>query len=344
MKKKEVSNTDNDKNQQPLISIIIPMYNCAGTIEATIRSVLEQSYSNYELVLVDDESTDNTVDICNKLLEDKLNWKLCSQKNSGPSNARNKGISEAEGEFIIFLDSDDIMDSEMLEKMIQAQCKNDVDLVICGFTYVRENGNESNLPLNFEGNLNEISAEVFYKYFYDKIFNAPWNKLYKKRIIRENNIAFDSELSILEDLLFSLEYLRFTTTMFVISEALYYYNRLSTGGLLNKYYDYKEKAIFKSMFAMEQIEKRINTFNNMKRDIYMVFLKEILHYEVEIMKNDKLTEKGKREKIAHIRNMREYKALIKKTKVPSGLKDKIIWLGTYKFPDILLRGYVRKIH
>jgi len=128
-----------NKNNKPLVSIITPMYNSEHVIAETIESVLEQTYSNWELIIVDDLSTDNSVRVVTKYCATDKRIKLFSlEKNSGAAMARNKGIAEAKGRFIAFLDSDDLWKTIKLEKQIKFMLDNDFAITATDYEQITE--------------------------------------------------------------------------------------------------------------------------------------------------------------------------------------------------------------
>lgn len=138
-----------------LISIIMPLYNKEKYIEETMKSIIKQTYTNWELIIIDDKSTDNSAKICNKYLNEKI--KLVSMsENSGPALARNKGIELAKGRYIAFVDADDLWKEEKLEKQIEFMEENNYSFTYSQFQYINENGNAKN-------NKTEVQTKTTYK-------------------------------------------------------------------------------------------------------------------------------------------------------------------------------------
>ena len=121
----------NDK--LPLVSVIVPMYNAERTISDCIESLIAQLYLNIEIILVDDGSRDNTVSIAKKSEEKYKNLKVIQKKNGGVSSARNVGLSNATGDFICFVDSDDVVKNKYISSFIENYYENKADLIWCGF-------------------------------------------------------------------------------------------------------------------------------------------------------------------------------------------------------------------
>lgn len=206
-----------------LISIIMPIYNSGGTVKKGVNSVLAQTYTNFELILIDDGSTDDTFTICNKLKDGDDRIKVYRKANGGVSSARNLGVNKSRGEYIVFLDSDDALDSLYLETLLKNHFSNST-LVACGA--IVNNGFSSekafwqipNQKVNYH--IDEIDELMLDKF----LFNVVWNKLYERQIIIENGIIFPEGLSLGEDLLFNLSYLSYIKNIVILNEPLYLYS------------------------------------------------------------------------------------------------------------------------
>lgn len=218
-----------DSIEKGKISVIIPLYNNKKYIINCIESVLNQSYKNIEIIVVDDGSTDNGYN----LVKDKYNCNniiLKKQVNQGPSVARNNAISYATGEWIMFLDSDDELSENALENVILNS--NDVDLVIGGWNGIYTNNTEYYGPcINkiIEGD--EIEDLSNYLLSNGIVYNSkdicipsiegPVAKLYSSKIIKANNIVFPNNLLYAEDVVFNYFYLQFCKKIKVIDISLY---------------------------------------------------------------------------------------------------------------------------
>jgi glycosyltransferase involved in cell wall biosynthesis len=212
------------------ISVIIPMYNSQNYIERAINSVTNQSYKDYEIILIDDSSKDDTVSICNKYLSNNIKL-IKLETNKGVSNARNIGINNSSGEYIIFLDSDDWLDSNCLYTIINNFLNN--DLIIYGTNYNRVSGIFKQ-PLPTLGSLskNDLFSDIFLLL---DVSIAHWvtNKAFKSSIIKDNNLSFNTDLKMGEDLDFCLKYIEKVNNIKILDEYLYYYDRTNDGSLTN---------------------------------------------------------------------------------------------------------------
>lgn len=199
-----------------MFSVIIPVYEAKKSLERCVDSWLAQTERNLELVLVDDGSSDGSGELCDRLAARDKRVRVIHQENAGVSAARNTGIGEADGDFVLFTDSDDYVTADYLEKMSAAQREADSDLVLCGFHHIYDGADILKVP----GKTKTYSLEDFSVEFlelYEKSYlNMPWNKLFKRELLG----VFDTSVSLGEDLLFNLDYLRKCARVTVLAEPL----------------------------------------------------------------------------------------------------------------------------
>ncbi len=162
--------------EKDLISVIIPVYNVEDYIERCLKSVINQTYKHLEIIVVDDESPDNSLNIAKKIAENDKRIKFFHKKNGGLSDARNYGLARAKGKYICFVDSDDYIENEFVEKLYEAIRKNQCDISICNIKRVYDN----HTSIDF---IDDIKAKLC-------IRPAAWNKMYKKELFENNNITF----------------------------------------------------------------------------------------------------------------------------------------------------------
>ncbi len=199
-----------------LVSIIVPVHNSSKYLASCIDSILNQTYKNIEIIVIENGSTDNSLEIL-KSYESQI--KLEILENPGLSKARNKGIELSNGDYIAFVDSDDYIEKNMLETLVNDIEKNNSDLSICNITEKHENTNKVINRNVYPNNIitqNEIITNL------EKFNFAVWNKLYKKEIITKNNITFPNDLKY-EDIVFSIAYLSKCNKISKINECLYNY-------------------------------------------------------------------------------------------------------------------------
>lgn len=205
----------------PLISVIVPVYNVQQYLEKCVDSLRGQSFKNIEIILINDGSTDGSGALCDALAEKDTRIRVLHQKNQGVSETRNNGIRCANGEYIVFVDSDDTVDDQYVQTLYQEIAEQDFDFVICGYRMCYPKHSKD---VHVESDLcvcgvsqNEKTITQIYN---QKLLNSPWNKIYKKKLISQ---YFDSSLAMGEDLVFNLQYLKSVKKMKVISKVLYHY-------------------------------------------------------------------------------------------------------------------------
>lgn len=215
------------------ISIIIPMYNAKEYIARCLESVINQSFSDIEIIIVNDGSTDESLEICRKYAKIDERIIILNKDNNGVSVARNQGMNVATGEYVMFVDSDDWIDENMCQDLYKRISECHADICFCN--NIKEYGNRSEYIdfgcLKDVINLDEIK-EVILSLIEEKdikiahrreTFRGPCAKLYKRSIIIDNNITFKRELAIGEDLVFNLEYLKYCEKIVVEKKFLYHY-------------------------------------------------------------------------------------------------------------------------
>lgn len=209
----------------PLVSVVMPVYNSASTVEKSIQSVLSQSYLNFELIIVDDGSTDESLNICTTFLGDQR-IRLCRCNHLGASSARNEGLSAVTGDYLMFLDSDDIMASDAISTALRVIVKNDTDLCIFAWTEISEN---NRVDHKFSAIEQSSTVQDVYK---SVIYSASsrgggflWNKMWKVSSLRSNDgiIHFDESVTLYEDKLWILQSLERVTSVVLINDPLYEY-------------------------------------------------------------------------------------------------------------------------
>ena len=248
-------------------SIIIPCYNVEKYIEKTIKSVLSQTYSNFELLLINDGSTDNTFKIIKQLKETDDRIRVFSQENLGVSQTRNKGISLSKGEFIYFLDGDDLIENNLLEKANEIFDKKEIDVFSFGYDVFR---GENRLELSnkkFDSSI--LTSKEFLKRFFVKdIPQSICSLIVKKEIFK--NLYFKENMVVGEDLEFQIQLLlNNEINIYSSSDMFFHYirreNSATTTNKMNINY-------FNILLCFENLRKQI-----LKKKI-----KEFFNYHIEI--------------------------------------------------------------
>lgn len=200
-------------------SIIIPIYNAEKSLEKCLDSVNAQTFENYEVILIDDGSTDQSLSICKRY--EIQNKKFCvhHQENAGPSAARNAGLDIAEGKWICFVDSDDSIEASYLQDIQDAAQSFDADIIFVGHNKVNENGSkEAFLP----GEVLETNIKTALALSERDMFGYTWIKAFRRDSIKE--IRFDSALNLFEDEVFTCQVLPNCVRIGVVNKPIYNYN------------------------------------------------------------------------------------------------------------------------
>lgn len=206
----------------PLISIIVPVYNAQRCLGKCLESIIYQTYHNFEVILINDGSTDNSHQLCQEIAKKDKRFTVLTQTNSGASSARNRGIEMAKGKWITFVDADDYIGKNYLECL----CENITDekaLIIQGLKQVNSKGEEIK-KIEFEDST--LTDTEIQKAFDEKeIFEYGYTvaKLYNRDIINKHNIKFNEQISYSEDMLFMLEYILCCNNITFIKGANYNY-------------------------------------------------------------------------------------------------------------------------
>lgn len=212
-----------------LVSIIVPVYNVETFLEECVQSILAQTYRCFELLLVDDGSSDGSGAICDRFAAEDSRVRVIHKENEGVSATRNRGIEEASGDFIVFVDSDDLICPEMLQKMVCAMTKHQTDLAICGFERFRDDWRQpyrlSPYSLVIMQSQQEL-ASVYKKPNTNMFGISIWAKMYRADIIREHNIRFQTDISYEEDCCFNIDYFHHVQTAAVLRDYFYRYRQM----------------------------------------------------------------------------------------------------------------------
>ena len=240
------------------ISVIMPVYNVEKYISKSIKSLINQSFKDFELILVNDETKDRSIDIALEILKDTdINYKIINQPNSGVSLARNNGINNSSGEYIYFLDSDDYIEYDFLEKFNKKFKETNADIIYCDYRRVDEAGNV--LTESSTNVIEKITSgkEMTLRLLRDELSIAIGCGVYKSEIIKKNNLKFDNNRKYAEDIIFIAKALLCSEKVIGINEKLAYYLRREGSATksvsekhLDCYYSFKD--------LLEFVEKNFN--------------------------------------------------------------------------------------
>ena len=309
---REVNDMSTEKET---ISIIIPMYNAELFLHECISSVLAQSYENWELLLVNDGSTDGTSIICNEYTLRDKRIRYIEKENGGVSSARNTGIMQANGKYITFIDSDDIVKKEYCEKLIE-KMKPAVGMVAYGMEYLCEDGRT--VPLVHRIKDGEYSYDNFSKVVIDDgtmsgfSLHSSCAVLYRTEIVKKNKILFDEDIRYNEDGLFNVKYFLNCKQAIEIcySECLYEYRMVASSAVHQV--DMESTSYVKNMQVIEEklyaLEKEFTDANiclQIDRRRVAILLEKIIF----LAKSKRISPKKVREVICKEKKIEGFKCL-----------------------------------
>ena len=205
-----------------MVSVIIPVYNTESYLERCIKSVIEQSYDDFELLLIDDGSTDGSGKICDQYADTYEKVRVVHNENQGPAASRACGISLAQGEFVMFVDSDDWLHKDMLLVMTREQAESGASMVTCIYTDVNDKGNEKKQLTFQEDHIDCLTAEegILHIHRTRYLSGSPCTKLYKRELFE--GIDFHTEVTIGEDYSMIVQLVEKTDGIRMLSCSLYY--------------------------------------------------------------------------------------------------------------------------
>lgn len=225
------------------VSVVVPVYNVEKYLRQCLDSVINQDYKDIEIIIVDDGSTDNSGIICDEYAEKYSFIEVVHKKNGGLGFARNTGIELAKGEYVTFIDSDDLVGKRLLSNLVNGINKHGADTAIGGFERIDVENNvvsrEEYLCEQFEGD--KVYHELFPKLLgsspkgHDSVKMSVWNVMFSMKIIKENNLRFVSERELIsEDIVWDIEYFKYSRKAVIIPSTEYGY-RITPDSLSQKY-------------------------------------------------------------------------------------------------------------
>ncbi|HAT4072076.1 glycosyltransferase family 2 protein [Clostridium perfringens] len=250
-----------------MLSIIVPAYNAEKSICRCIDSILKTSYKNYEVLIINDKSIDNTLEKLKSNYEIKNNIRIIDlNENKGVSYCRNLGVKEAKGEYITFVDADDYISENMYSNMMKLVEEYDLDCCVCDYIEVFPNGNTVKSKYSYKNKLlnNETCIR---EYLTDRISPAVWDKIFKKSILER--VLFQNRLSVGEDILFCLNIFKLSDKVYTLNEEYYYYEQQEASVMhvmSPKFLQFKEVENYISekdlKFYVESFEEEIKYFKS----------------------------------------------------------------------------------
>ena len=323
-----------------LVSIIVPIYNAEKYLSKCIRSIINQTYTNLEIILVDDGSTDNSLNICLNFAKKDKRIRVITQDNAGVSAARNQGINVLTGNYICFVDSDDWISKKAIEQLYNTFKKEKVQMSSVGTKRVQLLKTEK-MPCNSEIiNVNDCKRMAKYIYIEGNQISSPCAKLFVADIIKNNNLRYDTSMKYAEDAEFVFNYLKYCNRIAMTDSYAYFYNGLNSNSSIRKYYPQKNQWIYRVM------KKRIALFgDNFDEEIKIMSMQYLLLWLPRLFSEAAYYNDNKDEGIKKVREICElflpyiWDDLLMNNTV--GLK----YVETYmKYRSFLLSGNYTKIY
>ena len=288
----------------PEVSIIVPVYQAEKFIGKCIESICNQTFENFELILIDDGSRDGSYTCCLKYADKDKRIRVLYQENKGVSAARNRGLQAATGEYVLFVDADDCIEIDMIEYMYKKAKETCAEVVICGYDYVYNNRNDTQMPMGKEGICDKsFIITNFWEFYRRGVIHNIGNKLYAKDLLYKNRIVFDENKTILEDVQFCLEAINKAHLIYLCQKSFYKYMMQENPNSIQKRYRkdfYLNLQRFFLYIDNLQVEKT--------KDFYLIYMDALLlSLRNELYKTDRKFSAliSEYENICHLKYVKE---------------------------------------
>lgn len=303
-----------------VVTIIIPVFNAEKYLENCLKSVINQTYKNIEIIIVDDGSTDNSFKIYNKYLNIEKRLKVINIENSGVSKARNIGLENSNGEWVTFIDADDWLERTYVEVLVENIIKYDGDVIGCNCNRCMESGEiikddiSPAIIIREDNELEIFKLDTIFMEFDSRVnkynvgeIRCVWGKLFKTSIINNNNIKFKEGMKLAEDALFCYEVFSYSKKVILLNRYLINY-RVHSESANNRYRDDMKEVAIKSI---DEFRKVIGD-DNLKKSSYKVaynnLVAEFIYYSIfKYFYNDNY-KKSSCERYKEIKKFFKYKA------------------------------------
>lgn len=288
-----------------LLSVIVPVYNREKKVSNLLSSILISERSDFEVIIVNDGSTDNTEEICNVFVKKDGRCRLINKENGGVSSARNVGIDNAKGKYVFFCDSDDRVVMKTVEKMIVIADQYNVPLVVSDYTVIdaishTDTRCSPNLPRNGIFNKTFIENNILRRYVLgqnDGLANI-WNKIYSYKIIKDNLIKFDEKRTHGEDWAFNIAYFQLIESLYYLNDVCYTYYLDGSQNFL-KYSKQLDYSLINGHAIIEDLNRKYSFFKTSELS-YKMYKMNFYHQIISFLSITTLEEKRKK---AFLRNV-----------------------------------------
>ena len=239
-----------------LVSIIVPVYNCEKYLEECITSLINQDYPNIEIILVNDGSKDNSGQICDYYAGKDNRVRVIHKKNEGVSSARNRGIAEAKGTWLTFVDADDWVTTDYVRYLLENAIDSKADISLTDFPnkVTSSKRNNQRITKDFKRTLSGVDAAIEMLYY--KIVISSWNKMFKKEILERSNVLFNTSLAYGEGFEFVINAMCSANSVFIGKKRIYNYRVDNAQSAMTVF---KEELVTGSITAQRVILERIKS-------------------------------------------------------------------------------------
>ena len=251
------------------VSIIIPVYNASSYLHYSLDTLLSQPFHDIEIILVDDGSTDESPAICDEYASKDGRIKVFHEVHSGVANSRQVGLDNAHGDYILYIDADDVVGSDMISDMYHKAVEENADMVICDYQELTHDGEiyRKQEPTALEG------AAVLNDILNGKIYGALWNKMMRRDWLMKTNASFPQELTMREDLIFLSQCLPYAQKIAYIAKAYYGYERRNTSALTSNYLNESPSYYNQESLWVSLILKNKSLSNSIRLQLERYFFK-----------------------------------------------------------------------
>lgn len=328
-----------------IVSIVVPVYNVENYLKKCVDSLRKQTYTNLEIILVNDGSPDNSPAMCDAYSKEDPRIRVIHKENGGLSDARNVGIEASTGDYLMFLDSDDYVEKNLVEKALETIMDNNTDLVIWGYYADYLNEEQALIKsIKFEGVNGTYTSEDFNEIEASNeligLLGYAWNKLYKTELIKKNNTKFPKNISLVEDIIFNSKVLVNAKSINFIGDCLVHYMQRPMLTLGNMFY---ENYFDLRLMAMSSVEDILLSWELDPLEIKQITnLMGFNALKLTVKELNEFNDYNRNEKIAYLEKLfidKEVSKVLRNVKVAS-IKDKLIrQLMIHKQSILLLNLY-----
>ena len=282
------------------VSIIVPVYQVENYLHKCVDSILAQTFTDFELILVDDGSKDRSGQICDEYAEMDERVKVIHKENSGPSDTRNRGIEQAAGNYFMFVDSDDYIAPTMVECLYQSILKENADIAACNFLYFFEDDRNQDFSTNIQWEV-VSGAEIFYNRKNDRscgYWTVVWNKLYKSKVFGKLRFRAGKYY---EDEFWANDIYQMDIKMVTIPECLYYYRQHGNNSM-------KTTNSKKNLDILEALQDRIDIY--LMDETHAAQAYRVLIYSLEYLEKSKRMITNREEKAKYLQAEKRTKDIV----------------------------------